>query len=303
MTGKKYKPALFELVAKGSAKLDGKGSIEVPQWFSPGTGGNSEPLRREPLQGSGGVPAGPAQGDAVADADNVAPHSDRHHELGQEVDRASEPRAGRLQLRLSIPYWGLGVAALGLLLAVLVVYRLGQYSVERELTAAELPVNSPLEKVRQSPLRKDVLSLERPSRPTAPIEKTTANEAAKINRPAPASVTVPEAVGLASPKAPTGGLSLVLCGHDKREVLEPVKAYFDAAGLTTGIGRSGDRYVVYSLETVESKTEATAQRLAQQIARLGASYNSSKPTGVPGFTASTFSSAYWVNIADIKAIE
>ena len=274
MAGKRYKPALYELVGKGRVKPDDKGALVTPKWFY-GEGEQqavTEPVRQEPKVI---IHRGPQV------ERSPEPKPTPQIEVSESTDEGAEPtekeyglQLGK-QVRIWAPWWVMALSVLGLVLGFLVMYRIGQATVDQAEPASSKPTatnpvhpadtgpSKELETIRTGPVQKGLFST--PTRPatTPPAdgqEQTTA--------------TRPEA---------TGSLCLILCGSDKQRDLIDVQEYFTKKGILTRIGRMSDRYVLYTNQGVDSRTEQMANQLKEQVANLGNGYNTEKPRTAASF--------------------
>jgi len=180
--------------------------------------------------------------------------------------------SGRIEF--SIPYQ-VGIAvALGILLAAVVLFRLGQRVGNRGIPAntpaAAKPVVTPL---------------------TSPVPSGTPNggqvKPAVQSAPAP-DVTANQATSATS----TGRNRIVLKMYQVRSHLEPAKEYFDKMGVATEIIEKGNWYYLVTKNKYDNPDKAgTDGYLAKQkIIELGAGYKA--PVGFETFGPAPFSDAY-----------
>ena len=120
MAGKKYRPALFELVGKGRLKPNKSGSLKTPEWFYTNDMATA-PMRKEPKVVAGEELDFPVKPTAQPE------DSDEQEELQRGNNFGLRLFDGKLALWA--PYWAIGIVVLGLILCFLVVFWLGQTSV------------------------------------------------------------------------------------------------------------------------------------------------------------------------------
>jgi hypothetical protein len=177
--------------------------------------------------------------------------------------------AGRIEF--SIPYQ-VGIAvALGMLLAAVVLFRLGERVGNREVAAkapaaAKPVVNKP---VSPKPVTQD----------TPVVKQPTAQD------------TSAAAVAAAQP-ASTGKNRIVITIYQVRSHLEPVKEYFDKMGIATEIIEKDNWYYLVTKNKYDNPEKAgTDGYLAKQkVIEIGAGYKA--PAGFETFRPKLFSDAY-----------
>jgi len=291
MAGKKYKPALYELIGKGKVKPDDKGALVTPKWFY-GEGeqqSETEPVRQEPKVI---IHRGPQV--------ERTPEPKPQIEVSESTDAGAEPTKKEYglhlgkQVRIWAPWWVMALSVLGLVLGFLVMYRIGQATVDRAEPAsgepaATNPVNpadtgpsKELDTIRGGPVQKGLFST--PTRPTTTPPLPSGQK--------PTTRTVA-----------AGSLCLILCGSDKQRDLIDVQEYFTKKGILTRIGRMSDRYVLYTAQGVDSRADQQANRLKEQVGKLGDRYNVEKPRTATSFPGSTFKTAYWVNRNQVTRLD
>ena len=292
MAGKKYKPALYELVGKGRVKPDDKGALGTPKWFygEGEQGVKTEPVRQEPkviIHQGPRIPQ-PAMQEDVKEPETV------------ESREAQPEKEFALQLgttvRIRTPWWAMVLTVLGLVLSLLVAYWIGQATADQaapttsqaglsgDVSPDDSGPSEELIDIRNGPVQKSVLDLSQ-------RKTTTPPETGGQDQTPPGQVVS------------TGSLCLILCGSDKRQDLIDVQQYFSTKGILTRIGRLEDRYVLYSARGVDSQSEPLANQLKVQAATLGKGYNQEKPRTAASFLPSTFKSAYWVKRDSILRID
>ena len=171
--------------------------------------------------------------------------------------------AGRIEF--SIPYQ-VGIAiALGMLLAAVVLFRVGQRVGNRDI-----PANTPAAKPAVIPSTSS--GQVRPAVQSAPAPDVTANQATSTTS--------------------TGRNRIVLKMYQVRSHLEPAKEYFDKMGVATEIIEKGNWYYLVTKNKYDNPDKAgTDGYLAKQkIIELGAGYKA--PVGFETFGPNPFSDAY-----------
>jgi hypothetical protein len=181
--------------------------------------------------------------------------------------RVLQFNAGRIEL--SLPYQLAIALILGLVLLVLVVYRLGQMSY--------------------------------------PAEQEAGNSAAKIEEidwekaTGPATVdirTTPGGDGEVEPVEQKGNNRIVIQTYETRTQLEPVKEYYGSFEIETEIRKIGGWYYLVTKDKYENpKKRGTEGYLAKQrIIELGADYKA--PPGYESFGKKPFHDAYGMRFDD-----
>jgi len=175
--------------------------------------------------------------------------------------------AGRIEF--SIPYQ-VGIAvALGMLLAAVVLFRLGERVDNREVAAkapAKPVVNKP---VSPKPVTQD----------TPVVKQPTAQDTSA-------------AAVAAAQSATTGRNRIVITIYQVRSHLEPVKEYFDKMGVATEIIEKDNWYYLVTKNKYDNPEKAgTDGYLAKQkVIEIGAGYKA--PAGFETFRPKLFSDAY-----------
>ncbi len=200
------------------------------------------------------------------------------------------------RIEISIP-WQLGVAiGLGLILVVLIAFRLGQIDQKARFAGTQQPVRTSA-----------------PS--TAPDGNTTAAGAGEAEASAAGSGTG-GGPGTATPAASTGDHVIVLAQYPVRTHLEPVRSYFASKGvqteilavsvlrqyfsergLNTAVLPGEDGFMLVTSGTLyenPNNPDSDGYAMKQKIVRLGAQYKA--PTGYETFAPNYFSDAYGMKI-------
>jgi len=176
--------------------------------------------------------------------------------------------AGRIEI--SIPYQFAIALLLGLVLLVLVAFRLGQISYVRRHKASEPAIKSPT------------------------VPKTSQKLAvgpAQIPDLAEKTVLVPEKVEPAEPKADN---VIVLVEYQAQADLIPVRDHFAQYGIETEIIRENDRYFLVTKDRYENpaKPGTDGYKVKQRIVEVGAKYAGKAPAGYETFAPNFFTDAY-----------
>lgn len=178
--------------------------------------------------------------------------------------------ADRVEISMS---YQLAIALLlGLVLLILVVFRLGQNLTGREIadSAAKIP-----------------------------------EAASQLTVGAPQTSDTAEEMMLAAPSAEKvelvkrkGNNRIVIQTYLLREHLEPVKQYFERSGIETEIRKIGDRYYLVTKDKYENPGRAGTDGYLtrQKIVELGAKYKA--PPGYEPFAPNFFKDAYGMKFDD-----
>jgi len=193
---------------------------------------------------------------------------------GLSVQWRRKPRVvqynhGRIEF--SVPYQ-IGIAALlGLVVVMLLAFRVGQRSVVVENAGDSIPpVNAG--RNRQDPI-------------------VGGNEGAQKGTP-PAKGTVRDS-GNAGATVSRGSSVIVLVQYRSERDLVPVRAHFASYGIATEIVRSGGQYFLMTQDRYESFAPGGDGQLAKQrIAEVGADYKGKAPEGYETFAPHYFGDAY-----------
>ena len=174
--------------------------------------------------------------------------------------------AGRVEI--SMPYQLAIALLLGLVLLVLVVFRLGQSSQKATDSAAKMPKST---------------------QKTAP--KTTVGAPQRAALPEEKAPVTPVTQKV-EPVKPKGDNRIVIQSYQLRADLEPVKQYFAQFGIETEIVKIGDWYYLVTKDKYENpgKPGTDGYLAKQKIIELGAKYKA--PPGYETFGSKPFSDAY-----------
>ena len=178
--------------------------------------------------------------------------------------------AGRIEI--SMPYQLAIALLLGLVLLVLVVFRLGQITYLSSQKAAGSTAKMPESTQKAAP-------------------KVTAGAPQKA-APAEEKAPAPPFTQKVEPVKPKGDNRIVIQSYQLRADLEPVKQYFAGFGVETEIIKIGDWYYLVTRNKYENPAKpGTDGYLAKQkIIELGAKYKA--PPGYEAFGSKPFSDAY-----------
>ena len=168
--------------------------------------------------------------------------------------------AGRIEI--SMPYQLAIAVLLGVVLLVLVVFRLGlSYSTKQQTTDSATEMQDIDQKEPAGPAKDGITSTSRPDERTGPAESQASNR-------------------------------IVIQTYEVRTQLEPVKRYFASFGIETEIKKVGDWYYLVTKHRYEKPDRAgTDGYLAkQEIIKLGAKYKA--PAGYESFGREPFHDAY-----------
>ena len=182
------------------------------------------------------------------------------------------------RIELSIPYQ-LGIAVLlGVVLMVLVVFRLGQLA-SADRTKTEGPV------------------AETPKEAPRTVQRPTVSELL-VPRPVESTVPAPAIAEEAEQSVSTGSNRIVIQTYDLRSHLEPVKKFFSANGIETEIREIGGMYyLVTSRKYKNPERKGTdGYNIKQKIIEVGADYKA--PPGYETFGRKPFHDAYGMRFDD-----
>jgi hypothetical protein len=177
--------------------------------------------------------------------------------------------AGRIEF--SIPYQ-VGIAvALGMLLAAVVLFRLGERVGNREVAAKAPAAAKPMA---------DKPVLPKPVTQDTPVVKQ------------PTAQDTSAAAAAAAQPATTGKNRIVITIYQVQSHLEPVKEYFDKMGIATEIIEKDNWYYLVTKNKYDNPEKAgTDGYLAKQkVIEIGAGYKA--PAGFETFRPKLFSDAY-----------
>jgi len=168
------------------------------------------------------------------------------------------------RVEFSLPYQIAIVLALGLILLIFLVYRLGQIS-GKTMDLAPITAKSQTQAVEQM---------------------STADTAEQITTAVSGSGEEVEPVG------PKGNNNIVITEYPRRIDLVPVQKYFANNGIQTEIVKVDDSYFLRTVEKYENpgRSGTGGYKARQRIIEIGADYKA--PTGYETFGTKPFQDAY-----------
>jgi len=315
MSTKKYKPALIELVSKGTLKPR-KGILGTPKWFYSGKSVEKPaaetpakttppPAKPVPITKPEVFPTGKTGPDI---ATNTALHvpADRKWQFGSEKTAESPAILPGKKLQLNLSYWVIALVCLALFLSLLLMFRLGQRnrtpspapSAESAENTADTPASSSLEAIQNSQVRPDLI----PDRSSAGIDVQPRPPLSTIldtSLPAPVEEAKTPTPPVAAAAETEAGMCLQICYNPNRRDLLPVQEHFNKQGIDTLIGQVGNVYILYSKQTFDKKNSEECLALKEKIKKTGANYNREKPASAVSYNPETFASAFPINVKDI----
>ncbi len=305
MAAKKGRPALIELIDKGSTS--------TPGWFYGKKKSRLQQFRKGTAVTELSAPAVPAGGVGIP-----SPTTEQTIGSTPEPVIRSAPKAwlefADDKLVLSLSYWKvLPLVALGLVLILSITYRLGQSSVSGTDTTDDTITTANTNSDTREPPENTRIDNRTTAVKPGSAGKTTSTAGVSPASTSTAGVSpAPTSTAGVSP-APTGtagtttsaisppqtGLCLIMCGHRDKNVLEPVRRYFNANGSATVVGLYGHGYVLVHARPVQKTTSPEAVAIQQRVIELGNKYEQNKPRGAPGFAAA-WKSPYFVRTSDVQ---
>jgi|GEM_PF-3882316 len=108
-------------------------------------------------------------------------------------------------------------------------------------------------------------------------------------------------IATSTPLDKTWGQRIIICNSKFEADLSSVQAHFTVNGIETIICKISKRkrWVLATRESFDNTTD-NVDKYKEAIAKIGATYNRDKMKNAPSFPASTFTSAYQVNSADLS---
>ena len=200
--------------------------------------------------------------------------------------RIIQVNAGRIEF--SMPYQLAIALTLGLILAILIAFQLGQrYYMVSSQNGTENPEQKQPVETDTNPLvntdNTDIRSqynLPGNEQPAKPPEKPVAQSGTSAGQ-----------TETSKPSGPIGDNAIILVQYDKRADLEPVKKHFDQAGVPTEIvGQAGRYFLRTSDRYVVSSTAYTDAM--EKIKEVGPQYKGKAPEGYETFAPHYFTDAY-----------
>lgn len=184
--------------------------------------------------------------------------------------------AGRIEISMPYP---LGIAlALGVILLVLVIFRLGQMT-DKESFDTVVSVENAMQSVEARSSEMTIAELERQK----PVIKAT-----------PASATEGESGADGS----AASNRIVIQTYGSKVDLEPAKYYFSVNGIETEIKKIGDTYYLVTARKYQNpqRPGTDGYRVREKIIALGAEYKA--PAGYETFGKKPFHDAYGMKFDD-----
>jgi len=195
--------------------------------------------------------------------------------FGRAAKWLNKPRivqfnAGRIEI--SMPYQLAIALLLGLVLLVLVAFRLGQITYLSSQKATDSAAKPPESMQKAAPK----VTVGAPQR-AAPAEEKT---------------PLPQFTQKVEPVKPKGNNRIVIQTYQVRADLEPVKQHFAQFGIETEIIKISDWYYLVTMDKYENpaKPGTNGYLAKQKIIELGAEYKA--PPGYETFGSKPFSDAY-----------
>ncbi|MCK5269771.1 MAG: hypothetical protein KAJ46_03265 [Sedimentisphaerales bacterium] len=297
MAVRKGRPALIELIDKGSTS--------TPGWFYGKKKSRLQQLRKGTTVTEPIAPAVPVGGIKIP-----SPTAEQTIGSAPEPVIRSAPKTwlefADDKLVLSLSYWKvLPLVALGLILILAIAYRLGQSSVpgtnttDDTIATANINAKGPLKNIQSNTAIGDSGSQE--TSEDLIDNRTTVAESRSVDKTTEKVEIKKAAAGTATSAIlpPQTGLCLILCGHRDKNILEPVRQYFNANGFATVIGLYGRGYVLVHARSVQKTTSPEAAAIQQRVIELGNRYENDKPRNAPGFAAA-WKSPYFVRTSDVQ---
>lgn len=188
--------------------------------------------------------------------------------------RVVQFNAGRIEF--SIPYPIAIAVFLGLVMVVLIAFRLGQRSyLTSEVTVENPPGNAGGNRVNPTMLTNNTATQN--TKTVKPIAKDTGD------------------VGAAKS---TGNNVIVLVQYKRTADLAPVQAHFEEYGIATEIVNWGGQYFLITKDRYDNpNTKGTdGYEALQRIVEVGAKYNGKAPEGFETFAPNYFKDAYGMKV-------
>lgn len=269
---KRGRKALYEVLSKAQLKPGYGRTLEkireqsaaAPEPYGSGAG-KPEPTIDEPV-----IEEKTADEQIAAGEENTVTTMPKTTVTWRRKPRVVQLNVGRIEF--SMPYQLVVAIVLGLILLVLVAYRLGQYSYINKQKAGSPPVKAPS-------------NLPKPAQP--PANKTEAPAVSK-------DTTMPETTGPGMSLSGAGKNVIVIVEYKSRADLVPVQAHFAESGIETEIVSQGGRYLLTTKNRYDNpNTPGTDGYIARQkIVEVGAKYKGKAPEGYETFSPNFFKDAY-----------
>ncbi len=193
--------------------------------------------------------------------------------------------AGRFEF--SMPYQVVVALFLGLILAILAAYRLGEFSAlpqgQEEVLANEQEAQAAEEESSTGRAMTDIIPRSAPVRQEQPPVEV-------VRREEPVTQAVKETES--EPVNQTGTNVIVLVQYDRLADLSPVQDHFARHGIETVIVPEGGRYFLQTKNLFDNpeRPGTDGYKMKQKIIEVGRSYKA--PPGNETFASRLFSDAY-----------
>lgn len=176
------------------------------------------------------------------------------------------------RIEFSLPYQVVIAIILGLILLVLIVYRLGQLSMVNRETAG------PVEVTRNS----------------AQMNTKIENKTGTTQTPAESTPAGPRESRPVTPAVSAGNNVIVLAQYGARADLVPVQKHFAKYDIMTEIVLENGRYYLQTVNTYDNPTKVgtNGYEARQKIIKVGAAYKGQAPEGYETFAPNYFKDAY-----------
>ncbi len=210
-------------------------------------------------------------------SDEVEPNTEEKPEVEKPKTSTqwwTKPRivqfnVGRIEF--SLPYQVMIAIVLGLILLVVIVYRLGQLSMVNRETAGSAEV----------------------TRNSAQVNTAIHTNTGTMQPAEPAPIKPQESRPVA-PVESTGNNVIVLAEYGARADLVPVQKHFAGYGIATEIVIENGRYYLQTANTYDNPATAgtNGYKARQNIIQIGAAYKGQAPEGYETFAPHYFKDAY-----------
>lgn len=244
MARKRGKKALYEVMSKASVK-SGPGKLD-----------QLHPKRTDEFE---------------PDNDNNKPAVEKPRIATQWWNRPRAVQINGGRIEFSLQYQIAIAIVLGLILLVLIAYRLGQLSMAERETAGPVQLTS-----------NDTLRNQ-----TGQNDGNQTRQAEPVTQSPPARQTI-------VPARSTGNNVIVLTQYGARADLVPVQEYFTNKGVKLDIVLENGRYFLQTKNTFDNPNNpgTDGYKMKQIITKIGAAYKNEAPEGYQKFAPHYFSDAY-----------
>jgi hypothetical protein len=186
-----------------------------------------------------------------------------------------------------MPYQVVIALVLALILVIIVVYRLGQFSYQPP-EQQELPPPAGLMRQIEQENRTEQAAMEILSPSPAPVET--------IENRAPGTERITTTVEPDEPNEPAGNNVIVLVQYHSPADLSPVQAHFEEHGIATEIRMRKGRYFLQTVDRYDNpdRPGTDGYEAKQKIIEIGKKYKA--PLGYETFARHRFSDAYGMKV-------